>query len=201
MKQNIDLKEIEHKAHRAIRQDGLDKAAAGIFLGIAAIFFIDIRFAGLLGLGTVIFVLLPEALRRKLIYPRIGYVKFQQPRGIISYFLIAFLVAVCLVLFYLLGKVARFNWLMPPYLGILFSGIAFISARKSATWIDYAIMVLFLLSGITGLAFTMSNHNPGWVTAYQLWSLALILIIIGLVQLFNFLHEYPEPKKEVLNVR
>jgi glucose uptake protein GlcU len=201
MKQNMDLKEIKHKAYRAIRQDGLDTVAGGIFLAFAAIFFIDIRFAGLLGLGTVIFVIMPEALRRKITYPRIGYAKFLQPKGITNYLLIAFLVVICLVLFYLFGKVAKFNWLMPLYLSIVFSGIAFISARKRRTWIDYALIILFLSSGITGILFTMSNHDPGWVTAYQLWSLALILITIGVVQFFNFLHKYPEPKKEVLNAR
>lgn len=202
MSTEINLKEIEQKTYHLVRQDGVDRIAAGIFLALAAIFFIDIRFAGVLGLGSVIYTVLPDAFRKKLTYPRIGYAKFLPASRTLWHHLLRIIMAIiCLTLFYLLGKIARFSWLMPLYLGIIFSAVALIGVRKSGTAIDYILAVLFLSSGIAGLAFTISRHDPGWVTAYQLWGLAGILIPLGMIQLIHFLGKYPEPKEEVSHVK
>jgi len=202
MEQDADLRKIQRKTHRAMRQDGLDKIAAGIFLALAAVFFIDIRFAGLLGLGAVSFSVLPEALRKSLTYPRIGYAKLLPPKTTLWHHIWRILFAiVCLTLFYVLGKISAFNWLMPFYLGLFLSGVAFASGRKGGAAIDYVLSALFFSSGAVSLVFTVRGHDPGWVTAYQLWLLSGVLIALGMIQLIRFFSKYPKPKKEVSYAR
>jgi hypothetical protein len=199
MTSNINLKEIEQKAYGAFRQDGLSILFAGISLGIVAIFFIDVRHGWVFALGICIAVLMPEFLRSQLVYPRIGYAQFPRPKGIARHVATVCLAVICLILFYALGKVVRFNWLMPLFLAVVFSAVAFVAARRFGLIVYYVLTFVFLLSGFAGLGFTMRDHDPGWVTAFQLWGLAVILIPVGLVQLARFLRKYSKPERETKN--
>jgi hypothetical protein len=195
----IDLKEIERKAYGAFRQDGLSILFAGISLGIAAIFFIDIRHGWVFALSICLAISVPEYLRGQFVYPRIGYAQFPRPKGMARHFIAICLAVTCLILFYALGKMARFNWLMPLFLGVVFSAVALAAAKRFGLIVYYVLTLLFLLSGFAGLGFTINGYHPGWVTAFQLWGLAAVLIPVGSVQLVCFLRRHAQPVKEVKN--
>jgi hypothetical protein len=109
------------------------------------------------------------------------------------------LAVICLILFYAFGKIARFNWLMPVFLGTVFSVAAFTAARRFGLVVYYVLTFVFLLSGLGGLSFAMRDYAAGWVVAFQLWGLAVVMVPVGAFQFARFLHEYPKPGQEVLD--
>jgi hypothetical protein len=191
----IELRQIERKAHRAFQQDGLNVLFAGVALGIFAIFFIDVRHGWVFAVGITLAVSMPGFFRRQFVHPRIGYARFPQSRAMGRHAAAICLVVVCLLLFYCLGKIERFNWLMPLYLGTILSAAALVAAIRSGLSMYYALAPVLLLSGLAGLGFTMRGHDAGWVAAFQLWGLAVILTGVGLVQLLRFLRTYPKPDR------
>jgi MFS family permease len=161
----INLTEIEKKA-------------------IVAVFFIDVRHGWVFALGITLAICVPEFLRRQLVHPRIGYARFPQSKGMGRHVAAICLAVICLLLFYCLGKIERFNWLMPLYLGTMFSAAALVAAIKSGLSLYYA------------LAFVLLLHDDGWVVAFQLWGLAAVLILAGLAQLIGFFREHPKRAEE-----
>jgi hypothetical protein len=199
MKIQTDLDDIERKARRVFKQDGLTILFAGIAFALIAVFFIDIRLGWVFALGIALAISVPELLRRQFVYPRVGYAKFLQSKGITQHVVAVCLALICLILFYAFGKVARFNWLMPVYLGTVFSVAALAAARKLGLIVYYVLTFVFLLSGLAGLSFTMSDYPAGWVVAFQLWGLAVVMVLVGAFQFSRFLHEYPKSGQEVLD--
>jgi hypothetical protein len=201
MKTQIDFNQIEQKARRVFQQDGLTIFFAGIALAISAIFFIDIRHGWVFALGIVLVISVPELLRRQFVYPRVGYAQFLRSKGMARHVIAICLVVICLILFYVFGKMARFNWLMPVFLGTVFSVAAFAAARRFRLIVYYILAFVFLLSGLAGLSFTIRDYAAGWVVAFQLWGLAVVMVPVGVFQFTRFLHDYPRPGQEVLDAQ
>ncbi|HEC03933.1 MAG TPA: hypothetical protein ENI81_10395, partial [Phycisphaerales bacterium] len=187
----IELRQIEQKAHRAFQQDGLNILFAGVALGVIAVFFIDVRHGWVFALGIALAVSMPAFFRRQLVHPRIGYAQFPQSKGMGRHIAAICLAVMCLLLFYALGRIEHFNWLMPLYLGTVFSAAALVATIKFGLSLYYVLTFVLLLSGLAGLGFTMRGHDAGWVVAFQLWGLAAILTPVGLVQLLYFLRKNP----------
>ncbi len=196
MKSPVDLKDIRKRVHRAVREDGLEILAAGIFLGLIAVFFIDIRFGGVFGIATVLYIVLPEALRRKYVYPRIGYVKHQDAGTITKRVVILILAAACIAAFGIIGRLSRLNWLMPIFLGVVFSTIYLYASHKAGTVTDYLITTLLFISGAVGLICTLSGYDASYVTAIQLWFLSAILMPAGIIQFIRFLDKFEKNTEE-----
>lgn len=199
MTTQTDLNKIERKARRVFQQDGLTILFVGVAFAIFAIFFIDIRRGWVFALGTALAISLPELLRKQFVYPRVGYAQFPQSKSMARHVISVCLALMCLILFYIFGKIVRFNWLMPVYLGTVFSVAAFIAARKFGLVTYYILTFVFLLSGFAGLSFTTRDYPAGWIVAFQLWGLAVIMIIVGSFQFARFLHECPKPGQEVFD--
>ena len=47
----------------------------------------------------------------------------------------------------------------------------------------------------------MRGHEPGWVCAFQLRALAVILFSVELVQMLYLLHKYPKLPEEAMDGR
>jgi hypothetical protein len=199
MTTQIDLNDIERKTRRVFQEDGLTVLFAGVALAIIAVFFIDIRHGWVFAFSIALAISVPELLRRQFVYPRVGYAQFLQSKSIIRHVISVCLALICLILFYTFGKIARFNWLMPIYLGSVFSVAALIAARKFGLVIYYVLTFVFLLSGLAGLSFTIRDYAAGRVVAFQLWGLAVVMIPAGVFQFTRFLHDYPKPGQEVLD--
>lgn len=190
----VVVKEVEKRARRALRQDGLAIIIAGVAFAIIAPFFLDERLGFLLILGTGLYVFLPEILRKRFVYPRIGYVKFKEKKAKPWKLHIS---TILLVLFVIVLKLNAYNWLLPLYLGVVFGVIAFAIGYWYKTVIEYIISAFMLLSGVLGIIATTYGNDPGIVTAVQFWGLAAILIPIGLFRLTRFLRIYPIPSEDV----
>lgn len=194
MKHPEAMKKVEKRARRALRQDGLAVVLAGIAFAIMAPFFLDDRLGFSLILGTGLYVFLPEILRQRFVYPRIGYVKFREKKVKPWKLLIS---TILLVLFVIVLKLNAYNWLLPLYLGAVFGVIAFAIGYWYKTVIEYVLSAFMLVSGVVGIIATTRGNDPGIVAAVQLWGLAAILIPIGLFRLTRFLRKYPIPSEDV----
>jgi hypothetical protein len=188
----IDPKEAARNTRKALRQDGLDLIVGGLGLALIAIFFLDIRHGWAYVIAVGLHASLLPFLRRRVVYPRIGYAKLPAMKMTFLYHMLVIIgVGIALILFYVLGKESRFNWIMPLYVGIVLSFIAFVTALRYKLTIDYAIACIFLVSGIIGISLTRTGHPAGLVTAVQLWILAAVLVPIGSVQFIVFMHKQP----------
>jgi len=191
MSNKADSGGIEKKAIRAIRQDGLETIGFGLFLAVLAIFIYDIRYGGITGLGVLAFILLPPFLRKYITYPRVGFAKFidkKSPGMIITSISIVIL---CLILFYLIGSNEEYGFLMPLFLGILFSLFIFWLAYRTGMVVNYILGILYLAAGNIGFCFTFYGFESGLVTSSMLLLLALATIIAGSAQTMWFMRKNP----------
>jgi len=188
----IDVRSAEDQVRRALGQDGLDMIVGGLALALVAIFFVNIRhgWAYVFAVGLHASVL--PYLRRKIVYPRIGYAKLKAVKmTVLQHLLTVIVAAIALILFYVFGKDSRFNWIMPLYVGTVLSFISFVNAWRHKLSTYYFVTGIFVMSGIIGVTLTGAGHGAGIVTAVQLWILSVILILIGIVRLLLFKMRYP----------
>ena len=158
MSERIPVKEVKKKARSILRQDGLATIVAGFALAIMAPFFLDDRMGFLLVLGTGLYVFLPEILRKKYVYPRIGYVKFTKRGSKVWKLALSILL---LIIFVIVLKYTTFSWLLPLYLGIVFGVMALTIGYLYRTVIEYVLAGMMFLSGLVGLYITMQGTDPG----------------------------------------
>ena len=192
MVEAIDLKGTEEKVRRILGQDGLDLIVGGLALALVAIFFVNIRHGWAYVVAVGLHASLLPYLRRKIVYPRMGYARLPTMKVTILQHLVTVIVAaVALILFYIFGKVSNFNWIMPFYVGVVLSFMSFVTAMRHRLLTYYVVAVIFCVSGVIGIILTRIGHAAGIVTAVQLWMLSVILVTVGLVRLLLFKMRYP----------
>jgi len=192
MTETIDIKSTEEKVRRILGQDGLDLVVGGLALALVAIFFVNIRHGWAYVVAVGLHASLLPYLRRKIVYPRMGFARLPTMKmTILQHIVTVVIAAIALILFYIFGKGSRFNWIMPFYVGIVLSFMSFATARRHRSPTYYVLTVIFCVSGIIGIILTRMGHAAGIVTAVQLWILSVILITVGLVRLLLFKMRYP----------
>jgi hypothetical protein len=201
MSDKNDLVDIERSALKAIRSDGLETVGFGIFIAVLAVFIYDIRYGGITGLGILGYFLIPLVLRKYITYPRVGYAKFIEKKNARRIITSALIVILCLSLFYILGKNERFGFLMPLFLGLLFSVFMFWQAYRTRLAINYILGTVFLAAGNIGFCFTMTGSGARIVTGSILSILAFITITAGVSQSIWFIRKYPLTPAEGINGR
>jgi hypothetical protein len=192
MREHVAVKEVEKNARSTLRQDGLATVAAGFAFVIMAPFFLDDRMGFLLILGTGLYVFLPEILRKRFVYPRIGYVKFAKKRSKAWKLILSMSL---LIVFVIVLKFSAYTWLLPFYLGVVFGIMALTIGYLYRTIVEYLLAGIIFLSGLIGLCTTMQGNDPGIVAAFQLWILAAVLVLVGAVQFIIFIQKNPLSKE------
>jgi hypothetical protein len=175
MSQQIDLRRIQRSAFRETVLDGLMDLFLGLYL-ILVSGILKTSKAGLIVLVWVLFVLLIRYLKKRLTYPRIGYVELADnqppaPRGLILVFA-GLAVAVTILALVVSGDIREarqwYGW-MPLLLGILFLGVMASVAIGSGLGRYYFYGVLSAASGIA-ISFL---HFEGRMDAISLYLLAV----------------------------
>jgi hypothetical protein len=199
MSQNLDVKQVEQRVWRASQQDGLMEVAIGILLAATAL---QIRTKGLIALWIVVLVSLApglEAIRKRVTYPRIGYVELVQEepktvRGIGVYTIIVFVaMALAFVIFGDIGDLTLWQRWSPTLAGVLLSGGMIYAASKSGAARYTVFMVLAV-----GLGVAFSILFPEGYTGLTLYLLTLggVFILCGAIIFLRFLHKNPLPAEE-----
>jgi len=201
MAEQVNFGDIERSAHKTIESDGVVRLSAGIGLALFSVFLLNHQHVWASYLGMFMPVWLPEPIRRRLTYPRIGYARFPSLKSNKGRFTLTVLaLALGLALAGLLDYSPQ-AWLAPVYLAALLTAIVLLWARKTGSAVDYVFAIICLVSGPAALWYTSRGADDGVVTAIQFSILAGVATIIGLVQLALFLRAHPvaaaDPNPEV----
>ncbi len=184
----VNLQKIEQDARYAFSEDGLTYLFLGFLLALVGLSFYDSQFAAFGGLAALL-IFPVKALRERITYPRIGYVEFSVPknfgRGILGFMMGAIAVLV-LVAFVANG---RFRPIMPVIISISFGlAIYFATSMNGIRLRDWVVIGLMLMSGPLAAYFIESWRTA---TAVQMWITAVLLILMGTIDLIYFMNKYP----------
>jgi len=200
MEQSINIEEVKRKTYRAIQQDGLDKILLGILFGLWSLIYVSTVLIAVVACSAVLAPFAREVIRKKLTYNRVGYVEFSKTLDKKEMLFTLLTVTIFLSLLVIVNHTG-FKALSPLLVVIIPSGIYFmITHYRSRTKIDYMITILFLLSGVIGLFFTLRGYDTTNVLVVQISGLGVVLLTIGIVQFIRFLRNYPKQTVEASNV-
>ncbi len=192
MEQSVDFKKIEQKSHKLIQQDGLEMIGYGLLQCIMALDFYGITNLLPVIAAAVLIPLAMRTIRGKVTYPRVGYAKFGKKPGEILLPIIIGAAAVVLLILVTSG----IKWLgdyIPLYLGGALAAWSHVNARTVGENIWYVFTALYLISGAGIILFHL---EPLRACAIQLWVVAPILTVVGIIKLYRFLRNYPKPSME-----
>ncbi len=200
MSHNLDLKEIEGRVQRAAYQDGLLEIFLGSFLLLLGVVFtispILVAFSVFL-----IFLINPlfERVKKRYIYPRIGYVKFgpekEAAKGIVA--AAAVFVVILLgsmgVFVLTMGKdrgwAFWFDYFFPAFTGFMTAFGPFWLGQTYNLKRGYVFAALFMLSGI---AIPVLGIATGYNAVSLEWLLVgLVILVSGVIMFTRFLRTYP----------
>ncbi len=208
MSHNIDLQEIERKAQQSFYQDGLLEAFLGFFLLIFGAIF-DSPMRGLAGLSVLIVLLFKPAMERikkRHIYPRMGFVEFPPDDGKDAK---GIPVAALIFVIIILGALAVFRWIMgadeghafwftrffPGFTGLILAIGPWTFAQRFGIKRWYGFAAMFVVGGLA-LPFL------GFESGYDI--IALLCAVTGIVMLLSgtaifarFLHSHPVASEEL----
>jgi hypothetical protein len=205
MSDNADILELEQETYRYSTQDGLDEILIGLGLIIIAwmIESRDIRSYGFFS-SPVIFILLIvfrtpilEKLRRKVTYPRIGYVKVRQDKPspflmVVLFSVLTISVVGSLALVMVPSDISFYDTLLkylPVSLGVVLILHSFVLVEKTG---DRRYFAFGLLTVTTGPIFALLEFEPpraGPVLYVLGWG--VVIILVGLTTFIRFIRKYP----------
>ncbi|MBX3051837.1 MAG: hypothetical protein KF753_10210 [Caldilineaceae bacterium] len=184
----LNLQKLERNAQRAFNQDGLMHLFLGLLLVLTGLSFYDSRLGGLAGLA-VLLIFPFRSLRQRIIYPRVGYVAFFTPKDMGRRKLtLAVVMTVSLAALVFIAK-DHFP-AMPIGFGLLLGLVLGFSAstQYGIRLRDWILIVAALVSGVV-TAYLFADWRMA--TALAMWLLAVLLILVGTVELVIFLRQHP----------
>jgi hypothetical protein len=205
MPDNADIQELEQETYRYSMQDGL----AEIFAGLGLIIFAcmigvqDIESYGFFCSYCIFLLLIVfrtpilEKLRRKVTYPRIGYVKVRRdepspPVMVVLFSVMTIIVIVSGALVIIPSDLPIYDILwkyMPVSLGMVMIPAGFSLVEKTG---DRRYFAFGLLGVTTGLIFALLEFEPpkaGPVLYLLGWG--VVIILVGLTTFIRFIRKYP----------
>lgn len=199
MESTIDVKEIERKAYLSFHQDGFLDILAGMFilgLGMAML--------EMPGIVATLLWAMPVALfwpmKKGIVYPRLGYVRFGRERRKKEMTKLAVLIALWCLPLIILGIVLncfpasrKVAWLNEHE---ILSGQIFMAVFISVGAILSGIKRLYVYAALTLLMF-VTDHLLSIPTYLYLIPLGTAILIFGVAVLIRFLHKYPKLAEEV----
>jgi len=197
MTNEIDLEEIERKAWMSYFEDGLWDIFLGLFVfGWGLMMLTDI--AWLAGAWFVVFYTTILGLKKRITYPRMGYVKFgrKQTRLTAKFILLGvILMLLGLLVFWLFNTGSRPQWLSEYFL-LLFGGMIAIVVSLIGYWIKVSRLFMYAV-----LIFAASALNQ-WCNIPLKFGLIVagsLIMLLGVAVLIRFLRTYPIPAMEQSN--
>ena len=191
----LKLKELEKKAYTTSHEDGIIDLMVGFILTLAGTMILTGQSAMI---GMIwLFSLFIKPLKKKITFPRVGYVEFAKPqKEKISRMFIYFAISGIIVFFLVsskflspdIGKFIIENFIL--IIGISLGGMALIVGRMTAVKRGY-------FYGILVLALFVSELNNTLSFPYALLILGIVMFCTGAVLLIRFIKKYPIVKQDV----
>ncbi|NIP28704.1 MAG: hypothetical protein GWN67_15130 [Phycisphaerae bacterium] len=204
MKQQVNIKEIEHKTFSQSQQDGLMELVLGICLLAMSTRLLSRVLIGMFPIAIILFSPILSALRNRFTYPRTGYVKLidDKPKDVIAGIALVTLIviAVLAVAFFLFANVRDFGlWMkwVPLWAGVILA-IMFVSLSAKSTVVRYYIFAVYsLIAGLVLSILKFTEVETG--TLLYFLAMGVFLAPFGLVLFIRFLRKHPETAKEAKN--
>jgi hypothetical protein len=204
MSQNLDLKEIERRVEQSVFQDGLMEIFMGGFLLVMGVLLASGGKWVLLMISLLVIFLgnpLLERLKKRYIYPRIGYVKLRpekeaDPKGIALAAIIFVVILLGSGLFALAigrerGWAFWFTYFFPASTGFMLAIGPFWLGETYGVKRGYVFAALFLLSGI---AIPVLGIASGYeAVGLECLLVGVVSLISGVIMFTRFLRKYPLP--------
>ena len=196
MNKKIELDEIERKMYREANSDGIMELLLGIFLFFMAGVWGRSYFSVFLAFFPIYGSRVLETIKRKLTYPRIGYVKFKPEGasigwGILGYVLVVIAV-VSIVAFISNGgnleNVDVYRWIPLAIGGIFLGGLIYHHGKSGDPYVYLYSFVTLVAGGIFTFYLT---ESPMYSIERYLLFLAGFFTLAGLVRLFTFMRRNP----------
>ncbi len=186
---------------RTLHQDGLLEILTGATFFICSAFLTNPSLLILVVIPALLFVPGLRWLQQRLTFPRVGYAKLveddsaRQGRGILIFSLIVFSIYVLTLLASGVASDASYwrRW-APALAGALCcGGFLYLASRSSS--IRYYLYIATSLLG--GIAFSLAEFDRPYENVQMfLLSLAVLMLVSGLLILVRFLHSHPLPPVE-----
>ena len=197
MSDNADIHELEQETYRYSMQDGLVEILVGLIFVTFAGVIEDFSWHYTFLLLIVFMIPLLEKLRRKVTYPRIGYVKVRQdepsrPGMAVLFFVMAILVVVPLawVLIPSDNPIYDILWRYSPIVfGVMMILPSFFLVEKTGDRRYYALGLLTVTTGLIVALLEFEFPRAGPVLYLRGWGVAIILV--GLTTFIRFIRKYP----------
>ncbi|UCC11561.1 MAG: hypothetical protein JSW02_09445 [candidate division WOR-3 bacterium] len=198
MPKSDSLFRFERDSRSIFLKDGLVDMMFGIFLILMTFWMIN-RYMIFHLVWLFVAQIIIEIIRRKIIYPRVGYVKFRH-EALLPFMLILGSIAIIAVLFGIISVTAgllqlplRHNtfhiFILATVIYIPLILGAFAYHHKAYRWVFYGFLLAFLM------LFGMLTNNP--LTRFLFVITGIIITTIGGIIFVKFLHTYQPQRKEV----
>jgi len=206
--QNQDLRspaaaDLQRRAYRALNEDGLVDFAVGLGLSLAALYVVLWRLAGVnmavwSGLFPIFVMLIARGLRKRFVYPRIGYARIRNasPAILLMATLTLLLVAGVVVMTIYARRGVRPPAMLFPWLLRLFAlagaGTLALMGRRTG-WVRFYVHAGVVLVSVLA---SLAVRNTSYGLILMLGLPGFILLVTGLVVFGLFLRRHPKPIPE-----
>ena len=195
--------DVQRRAYRALNEDGLVDFAIGLGLSFVALYIGLWRLAGVnmavwSGLAPIMVMLIARGLRKRFVYPRIGYARIRNasPAILLMVTLTLLLVAGVVVMTTYARRGMRPPAMLFPWLLRLFAlaGTATLALMGRRTgWVRFYVHACVVLVAVLA---SLAVHNTSYGLILMLGLPGLILLVTGLVVFSLFLRRHPKPTPE-----
>jgi hypothetical protein len=194
---------LQRRAYRTLNEDGLVDFSVGLGLSFAALYVGLWRLAGVnmavwSGLFPIFVMLIARGLRKRFVYPRIGYARIRNasPAILLMATITLLLVAGVVVMTIYAGRGVRPPAMLFPWLLRFFAlaGAATLALMGRRTgWVRFYVHAgVVLVAVLASLAVRNANYGP----ILMLGVPGIVLLVTGLVVFSLFLRRHPKPMTE-----
>ena len=196
MERTFSLRELEKNSWKAIFRSGLFEIAIGLILVVSSIchIFDDLRYYFMpLYLIPVLFSIL---IKKNIVIPRMGMVKFskQRRRKSMLFNIVSTAVLLFLLLLTVLSGTTYLSEFIAPEISI--TSIILLICFAAAYFLDLNRMFLYgiIIAGAFNLS-ELFRKNPGRMPdgGYAYLMASIVFLIAGGIYFFRFLKKYPIP--------
>lgn len=192
------LREIEQQSYRETMQDGFTEIFMGLIFLVLPVLLVEPGFVAIFVVFYIIFMpQCVEAVKKKYVYPRVGYVKpreDQPPKLSLGVAVVVLLIFISVItVFYMLsiGTIDRFfiyKWL-PTVFGFIMWGPSLYLKDKTGQIRYY---LLGASTSLTGVAVSLSPSIPAEMSmAVFMVGWGLVFLVLGTVRFTLFIRKYP----------
>jgi hypothetical protein len=208
MNENQNLKKLEQESFRDLMQDGFTELLAGLLFLIFPVLIQRSYFVPIFVVFYIFFLpFFMESIRKRYVYPRIGYVKLKDDEppkvtaGVVATVIILITGAILVIYAVMTGLITSevvYRWI-PAFLGVIMWAPSLFLVDKTGQKRYYLLGGLMTISGV---AVSLVNFLPAEFTTIAfglIWGLSFL--VVGIIRYGLFIRRYPvvESQEDIEN--